>query len=200
MGRRDRQADRRSTYGPHDWGRALRSAPTASASSPHPMTRRRGCGTPRPASRSASSKATNLMCEVRRSIPTADALRPRPMTRPPGCGTARPASRSRALGHDHPLRSAVFSPDGKRIVTIAEGGMARVWTVFPDTRQLVAHAKAIVPRCLTSAQRAAYSLPPEPPAWCIEMAKWPYHTAGWRAWLTDTRAGKNPPLPAPPAQ
>ena len=34
--------------------RARRSAPTASASSPRLTTRRRGCGTPRPASKSAS--------------------------------------------------------------------------------------------------------------------------------------------------
>jgi len=28
------------------------------------------------------------------------------------------------------------------------------------------------------------------------MAKWPYHTAEWKAWLRDTRAGKTPALPA----
>ena len=80
--------------------------------------------------------------------------------------------------HDSPPQSVLFSPDGKRIVTVSDNGVGRLWTVFPDTQQLVAHARAIVPRCLTPAQRAAYFLPPEPRAWCIETAKWPYHTAG----------------------
>ena len=98
--------------------------------------------------------------------------------------------------HDSPPQSVLFSPDGTRIVTVSDNGAGRLWTVFPDTQQLVAHARATVPRCLTPAQRAAYFLPPEPRAWCIETAKWPYHTAEWQAWLRDTRAGKNPPLPA----
>jgi hypothetical protein len=34
------------------------------------------------------------------------------------------------------------------------------------------------------------------PLWCIELEKWPYHTDEWNQWLSDTRAGKNPPLPA----
>jgi WD40 repeat protein len=100
------------------------------------------------------------------------------------------------LGHDSPPQSVLFSPDGKRIVTVSDNGAGRLWTVFPDTQQLVAHARAIVPRCLTPAQRATYFLPPEARAWCIEMAKWPYHTGEWKAWLRDTRAGKSPPLPA----
>jgi hypothetical protein len=29
-----------------------------------------------------------------------------------------------------------------------------------------------------------------------ELANWPYHTDEWSQWLSDTRAGKNPPLPA----
>jgi hypothetical protein len=57
-------------------------------------------------------------------------------------------------------------------------------------------AKRAAPRCLTAEQRqASFFLAPAPPAWCIEMAKWPYHAAAWKAWLTDRRAGKNPPLP-----
>ncbi len=63
---------------------------------------------------------------------------------------------------------------------------------------LVEHAKAAVPRCLTSAQHKAFYLPPEPPAWCIELEKWPYNTAEWKRWLADLRAGKKPPLPIAP--
>jgi hypothetical protein len=52
-------------------------------------TRRRGCGTAKPASRSVSSKA-----RARRSAPTASASSLRLTTRRRGCGTAKPASRS----------------------------------------------------------------------------------------------------------
>jgi hypothetical protein len=45
-------------------------------------------------------------------------------------------------------------------------------------------------------REASYFLPAEPPAWCIEMAKWPYQTAAWKARLFDESAGKNPPLQA----
>jgi hypothetical protein len=55
------------------------------------------------------------------------------------------------------------------------------------------------PRCLTAEQReASFFLPAEPPAWCIEMAKWPYQTTAWKEWLADERAGKNPGLPSAP--
>ena len=65
------------------------------------------------------------------------------------------------------------------------------------TRQgpVVSHAKAAIPRYLTPAQRKEFFLPPEPPLWCVELEKWPYHTDAWKRWLSDTRAGKNPPLP-----
>ena len=56
-------------------------------------------------------------------------------------------------------------------------------------------AKVAIPRCLTLAQRKAFFLPPEPPAWCIEMEKWPYNTPEWKQWLADVRAGKHPQLP-----
>ena len=35
----------------------------------------------------------------------------------------------------------------------------------------------------------------EPPAWCIEQGKWPYHTLRWKAWLDAKRAGQNPAYP-----
>jgi hypothetical protein len=63
---------------------------------------------------------------------------------------------------------------------------------------LVEHAKAMVARCLTLAERKTFFLPSAPPAWCIEREKWPYDTAAWRQWLSETRAGKTPPLPAGP--
>jgi WD40 repeat protein len=91
---------------------------------------------------------------------------------------------------------AAFSPNGKNIVTASRDKTAWIWDVFPDTQSLVEAAKAAVPRCLKPKQREAVFLPPEPPAWCIEMAKWPYDTPGWKQWLADKRAGNDPPLPA----
>jgi WD40 repeat protein/energy-coupling factor transporter ATP-binding protein EcfA2 len=101
-------------------------------------------------------------------------------------------------GHEGAVSSAVFSPDGKRIVTASRDKTALIWDVFPNTQALVSRAKAEVPRCLAPAQRKAFFLAPKPPAWCIEMEKWPYDTPEWKQWLADTRAGKNPPLPAAP--
>jgi WD domain, G-beta repeat len=99
-------------------------------------------------------------------------------------------------GHEDAVFSAAFSPDGKHIVTTSKDQTARVWGIFPETQALVSAAKAAVPRCLTPAQRKIFFLPPEPPAWCIEMEKWPYNTPEWKQWLEEKRAGRDPPLAA----
>ena len=94
------------------------------------------------------------------------------------------------------MLSVAFSPGGQRVVTGSSDGIVRLWGVFADTSELISAARRVVPRCLTAEQRqASFFLPAAPPAWCIEMAKWPYQTAAWKAWLTEQRAGKNPPLP-----
>ena len=100
-------------------------------------------------------------------------------------------------GHEDSVQSAAFSPDGRRIVTASADKSARLWEIFADTQEFVTHAKAAVPRCLTPTRRVVdFFLPPEPPHWCIELEKWPYHTPAWKTWLADKRAGKNPPLPS----
>src|SRR5262249_13127798 len=60
------------------------------------------------------------------------------------------------------------SPDGERIVTASRDKTARLWQVARDTPDQVMRAQGLAPRCLTAAQRLSFSLPPEPPAWCIE--------------------------------
>ena len=100
------------------------------------------------------------------------------------------------LVSDDPVRRAAFSPDGKRVVTAPLNKSVRVWDVFPDTTALVSTARTAAPRCLTPAERETFFLSREPPAWCVEMAKWPYDAPAWKQWLADKRGGKTPPLPA----
>jgi hypothetical protein len=98
-------------------------------------------------------------------------------------------------GHTGSVTSVAVSADGARIVTGSADNTARVWELFPGGQALIDQAKAIAPRCLTPVLRQRFHLPDAPPHWCIEMKKWPYHTAQWKQWLADKRAGKNPPLP-----
>jgi hypothetical protein len=62
---------------------------------------------------------------------------------------------------------------------------------------MLENARAAASRCLTPDQRAQAFLDPEPPAWCVEMGKWPYESQDWKDWLRFRR--ENPPLPDTPA-
>jgi WD40 repeat protein len=92
----------------------------------------------------------------------------------------------RLSGHSGPVFGVAISSDGNRIVTGSGDGTARIWDLaalrpqFSAPQNLVTRAKNDVPRCLTIQQRQAFSLAPEPPPWCIEMAKYPYHPDAWR--------------------
>src|SRR5262249_39858145 len=74
-----------------------------------------------------------------------------------------------------------ISPDGQLVATA--GDKVAFWKLFPSTQALVDAAKAGVGRCLTRAEREVAFLPREPPAWCVEMEKWPYQSGAWKEWL-----------------
>jgi WD40 repeat protein len=93
-------------------------------------------------------------------------------------------------GDDGEMWAAVFSRDGSSIVTAAQKAV-RIWHTSANIQALVNDAKLAAPRCLTPNQRRQFSLPPEPELWCVDMAKWPYNSEDWKAWLTELRAGKN---------
>jgi hypothetical protein len=67
--------------------------------------------------------------------------------------------------------------------------------MFANVEAFTTHAKTAEPRALTVTQRRSFFLNPEPPVWCIEMEKWPYHTPAWKQWLADKRAGKQVEMP-----
>jgi hypothetical protein len=63
---------------------------------------------------------------------------------------------------------------------------------------MIADAKDILVRCLTTKQRQEAYLDVAPPPWCIEMEKWPYQTQDWKDWLRFKQANASPPLPDTP--
>jgi WD40 repeat protein len=71
----------------------------------------------------------------------------------------------------------------------------RQWRVLPTIEEMRDYAKRMASECLSPNRRRQFGLEPEPPRWCIEMAKQPYDTAEWKRWLADKIAGRNPPIP-----
>ena len=67
---------------------------------------------------------------------------------------------STLAGHSDSILDAEFSPDGRQLITGGRDGRARLWRVFTGAN-LVAMARATVPRQLTAAERELYSLPAE---------------------------------------
>jgi WD40 repeat protein len=77
-------------------------------------------------------------------------------------------------GYKERVASVAFSPDRKLIVSGSDEGL-RSWEASSG-QELIDYAKRRIPRCLTQPQRDQFYLSAEPPSWCIEMEKWPYHT------------------------
>ncbi len=104
----------------------------------------------------------------------------------------------RLEGHESSVLAVAITPDGARTVTGSDDKTARVWASGPLPRQqhqfdtalnrqaVIDRAKAVVPRCLTIAQRRLFVLDPKPPGWCIDMHKYPYDAQLWKDW----KAGK----------
>jgi hypothetical protein len=86
------------------------------------------------------------------------------------------------------------------VVTASYDMTMRIWRVFPTTTELIDNAQQVIPRCLSRDERERFFLDPEPPAWSIEMEKWPYNSERWKSWLGQKKAGLNPSLPNPIAQ
>jgi WD40 repeat protein len=87
-----------------------------------------------------------------------------------------------------------ITPDGTRALIRGREASILLRT-FPSTGLSLDQSKREVPRCLALAERQAAYLEPDPPAWCIEQGKWPYHTLRWKAWLAAKMAGKHPEYP-----
>jgi WD40 repeat protein len=92
----------------------------------------------------------------------------------------------------------VSSPFGN-IVTSNDGSTLRsgevFWRMPWSTQDYVSLVHDMLPRCLTQEERQKLYLDPAPPAWCLEMQKWPYNTPAWKQWLADKTAGKDSPMP-----
>jgi WD40 repeat protein len=107
------------------------------------------------------------------------------------------------LAQPAPASCAVVSQDERQLLIGAGNGVAELWSFDADAdrpnddtlQTLLAFSKAHAPRCLTAAQREQAFLEPQPPAWCIELAKWPYDTPAWKDWLRYKRENAAPPLP-----
>ena len=127
-----------------------RSAPTASASSPRPTTRRRGSGTPhRQADRRAAQgprrsgvSSAAFSPDGKRIVTASEDKTARLWDAATGKPIGEPLK-----GHEKAVSSAAFSPDGKRIVTASMDKTARVWDVEtgkPIGEPLRGHADALV--------------------------------------------------------
>ena len=101
-------------------------------------------------------------------------------------------------GHREGVSIGAFSADGKLAATMSSDRTARIWRIPRSREELIETTQSRATRCLTRAQRVAAFLDPEPPLWCIEKEKWPYHSQDWKDWLRFRKASAKPPLPDTP--
>jgi conflict system STAND superfamily ATPase/WD40 domain-containing protein len=102
---------------------------------------------------------------------------------------------------DLPSSATCVGMSQDKLTIGAATGITQIWSFARSTSPepppdatlsaLLELSKARLPRCLTPAQRASFFLPTEPPAWCVEMGKWPYDTQ-----TQTTRVGSDGSAPA----
>ncbi len=69
------------------------------------------------------------------------------------------------IRHKDAVNSAVFSPDGTRMLTASDDATARVWA-FSTKQELIDYACSILPRPLSRVQRRQFFLEKD-------VTKWP---------------------------
>jgi hypothetical protein len=102
---------------------------------------------------------------------------------------------------DLPSAATCIGASQDKLLIGAANGISQIWSfdrsgpadpprdaALPELLEL---SKTRLPRCLTPAQRASFFLPSEPPAWCVEMGKWPYDSQ-----TQTTRVGSDGSAPA----
>ena len=102
-------------------------------------------------------------------------------------------------GSEKPVYGNSISTEGRYLLAPFEGQHRYGYGAFSRRRTTCSRTRCkSVPRCLTGFERRNSFLDPAPPAWCIEMEKWPYQTHDWKDWLRYKRADADPPLPDTP--
>jgi WD40 repeat protein len=74
-------------------------------------------------------------------------------------------------GHEGPVTSANFSPDGTRLATSSADGSVRIWRIRRG-QQLLDYACSLLMRPLTYEQRRQYFLEREPQAPRCGLKPW----------------------------
>ena len=97
------------------------------------------------------------------------------------------------LGNDAPVAQAASVPTARALSPLPLTGPPGCGTSNRHSKFGAARQGGRSTLSHICAARGLFSRP-KPPAWCIEMEKWPYNTPEWKQWLANVRAGKKPPL------
>jgi WD40 repeat protein len=103
-----------------------------------------------------------------------------------------------AIRLDNPISQGpiyfAFDHDGRHVL-IGSGPYRYSWFVFRSTKELTDAVRIDAPSCIAPNERRDFSLPDEPPDWCVALHKPPYDRGPWQKWLLDKTIGKVSQLP-----